>query len=104
MVISTVLSRGDVEILHINVIHPEKKAVCMVDKVIVTASSFVQIENNFRELVQGNTVSLNGLFDEFRGAKQNFFFFCGATDIILCEYTLGNGPQCGCNERQKKTY
>ena len=65
----------------------------MVDKVIVTTSIFVQIEDNFRELVQGNTVSLNCLFDEFCGAKENFFFFCGVTNIVLCEYTLGNGSQ-----------
>ena len=93
MVISAVLSRGDFEILHINVIYPEKKAVCMVDKVIVTTSSFVQIEDNFRELIQGDTVCLDCLFNECRGAKENFFFFCGATDIVLCEYTLGKGPQ-----------
>ena len=104
MVISTVPSRGDVQNLHADFIHPEEKTVRMVDKVIVTTLSFVHVEDYLRELVQGNTVCLHCLFDEFHGEINNFLFFCGVTDVVLCEYMLGNGPQWGCNACEKGTY
>ena len=79
----------DTELVHTNRFYPKEKAVCVVDKVIVPMSTIVHIQDNFRELVQGNTVCLDRLLDEFRGVTKEILFFLAVIDVALCEYTLG---------------
>ena len=79
----------DIELFQGNSIHPEKKAVCVINKVIVPASIIVYIEDKFGEFIQGDTTCLFRFLDESRGGKNDFFFFLGVIDITLCEYTLG---------------
>ena len=94
----------DSESLHAHWFQPEEKAMRVVDKVIVPMSAIVHIQDDFRELIQGNTVCLDRLLDEFHGATDDFLFLFAVTDVALCEYTLGNGPQQGCNAHDKETY
>ena len=94
----------DLEILHAPWFQPEEKAMCVVDKVIVPMSAIVHIQDNFRELIQGNTMCIDRLLDEFHGTTDDFLFLLAITDVALCEYTLGNGLQQGCNVHDKETY
>jgi len=75
----------------------------VVDKIVVATMTFIDVYDNLRELIQGNSVYLNRILDEFGGAKEDFLFFFAITDVVLCEYSLGNGQQV-CDAHEKETY
>ena len=74
----------------------------MVDKVIVPLSTMVHIQDNFRELIQGNTVRLDRPLDEFHSVTKDFLFCLAVTDVALCEYTLGKVHNRGVMHMKKK--
>ena len=105
MAISSDLLQVDIEIVPwFNWMNPEEKAVSVVNKVIVPTSTFVHIQDNFRELIYGNTIRINRLLDKCRGVKHNFSVVGRVTNIALCEYTLGKGSQHGFNAHENETY
>lgn len=76
------------ELIHAHLIHPEEKAVGVVNKVIVPTLSIVHIQDDLCELIQDNIACMDRLLDECCSAKKDLLFFLVVSDIALCEYTL----------------